>query len=274
MNRRRPATANPDARAILSRRQSQRGQEPSARRRRHRPSLCLAASALSLTLAGCAGGSAAAPETTRIEVGDRAERLASARRLALEAQETEDPGQAIAKYRQALKAYPDLAAAWNNLGVRLLAEERYMEAAEAFASASDHSQAEPRPLYNLGLTWERAGYLSDALKHYKQALDRDPRYLPALRGALRSEILIGEASEQTLERLRLAIGLETDPRWRQWFQDQRSIVERRLYERPGLTSPDPADDEAESTESEPPPPGDPAPTAPAESDASEADGDF
>lgn len=189
---------------------------------------------------GCAGpGSAQQSREIRLE--DQSAKIAQARRIALSAQDAETPGEAIDAYRSALDAYNGLGPVWNNLGVVLLDEGRYLEAAESFASASERSPTDPRPLYNLGLTWERAGYLEDALTFYGQALNRDPRYLPALRGAIRTERYLGLATEQTLDRLRRALLLEQDPRWRAWFQRQRPSVEEELYSQPGMHRPGRAD---------------------------------
>jgi tetratricopeptide (TPR) repeat protein len=121
-------------------------------------------------------------------------------------------------------------------------QKHYLDAAAAFANAAEYAPSDPRPLFNLGLTWDRAGWTNDALRFYKQALQRDPRYLPALRGAIRAERLLQLAEPDTLERLKLALGQETDEKWRTYFMFQRGSVEQELYK--GLaTKPAPAADD-------------------------------
>lgn len=183
-----------------------------------------------LAAAGCATGGRSG--VVRVPIEDQSARVVEARRLALAAQNEKDPDDAIALYRQAVVTYRDLAPAWNNLGVLLMDRQQYLDAAEAFTTASEIQPTDARPLYNLGLTWEKAGYLRDALRHYIAALGRDPRYQPALRGAVRAEQLLGVASEDTLHRLRAALGQEQDERWRAWFELQRPLVEQEVYAAP------------------------------------------
>lgn len=169
---------------------------------------------------------------------DESARFAQAHELSKQAEQTKDPDDAIRLYRDAVTIFPELASAWNNLGVLLMQRQNFMEAAVAFVSAAENAPADPRPLYNLGLTWERAGYSEDAFKYYRQALERDRRYLPALRGAIRAERVMGRGDARTLERLRIALLQETDEQWRDYFQRQRSAVEDDVYRRPGARSRD------------------------------------
>lgn len=159
------------------------------------------------------------------------ERLAEAQELAQRAQaraNREKYDEAIGLYRDALRVYDDFPAAWNNLGVLLMEQERYLEAADAFASASERAPSDPRPAFNLGLTWERASYLDEALDHYERALDRDPRYLPAIRGATRAEQTLGLATDESADRVRTALLIERDPVWRAFFEQQRIRVDAEL----------------------------------------------
>ncbi len=197
----------------------------------------------SLALAAAAGLSAcssskkpSAVQTATAEAAmDSARRLAEAQRLAAQAQQMRDPVKAIATYQQAVNTYPEFGPAWNNLGVLLMDQQRFLEAAQAFGAASEYSPSDPRPLYNLGLAWERAGYAEDAFENYVASLNRDARFLPALRGAIRSERLMDRGDETTLERIRLALLQEPDQRWREYFMLQRSLIEYELLnERPGM----------------------------------------
>lgn len=182
--------------------------------------------AATLALAGCRAGTSA-PVT--IELKDQSRNIAEAQALALRAQNAKSPTDAIALYRQAIATYRELPSAWNNLGVLLMEQQQYLDAAEAFTTAAELQPTDPRPLYNLGLTWEHAGYLNDAFRYYGDALKRDPRYQPALRGAIRAERLLGRASDETLRRLRIALGQEQDQQWRQWLEMQRPQVEAEVY---------------------------------------------
>jgi len=165
--------------------------------------------------------------TTTIQVNE-AERIQRARALAARAADAESPDQAIDLYRQAVAAWRDFPAAWNNLGVLLLEEGRYLDAAEAFVASSERAATDPRPLYNLGLAWERTRHLREAAEHYEDALARDPRYLPALRGFIYAEDRLGRTSEDTLDRLRVALMVEDDPEWREYFEQRKLSAEAEL----------------------------------------------
>lgn len=183
--------------------------------------------------AAVAGGCQRAQSPTPAYVGNEPGRIADAVSHVADAQRLEARGrfdEAIAKYRAALETYREFPAAWNNLGVLLMEEGRYLESAECFMVAADQAPTDPRPTYNLGLTWDRAGYPSDAIEHYQRALRRDSRYLPALRGLIRAERLQGRGDAETLRHLRTALALEQDPRWRDWFELQRLRLESELAE--------------------------------------------
>lgn len=195
------------------------------------------ASAILLTVmaawaGGCGSGGQKSPGLVApATMTQNAAGISAAFDLAVSAQKAEADGkrdQAIALYREALKQYREFPAAWNNLGVILMDSERYLEAAECFAVAADLAPRDPRPAYNTGLSWDRAGYLNEAGEHYRESLARDNRYLPALRGAVRAERLQGRASSDTLERIRTALLLEPDEQWRQWLELQRVRVEAEL----------------------------------------------
>lgn len=177
------------------------------------------------------GGCASTPKKPRppaARSGPTPEQFAEAFDLASKAQrsqENDKPDVAIAQYRQSLAIYREFPAAWNNLGVVLMQESRYLEAGECFAAAAELAPRDPRPMYNLGLTWDRAGYLEEALTQYLRSVERDGRYLPALRGAIRAERLLGKGDLATLDRLKSALLLEQDPRWRDWLELQRLRIE-------------------------------------------------
>lgn len=144
------------------------------------------------------------------------------------AQKDEKHAEAIALYQQAVQAYRDFPAAWNNMGVLMLTEQRYLEAAECFANAIEMAPQDPRPAFNLGLTWDKAGYPSDALTHYQTALQRDPKYLPALRGAARASWLLRRYTDTSLDVVRTALMIERDGRWREWLELENVRIQNEL----------------------------------------------
>ncbi len=194
------------------------------------------AGAVMLAAGGCiseGNESVALPyDTTRIKVTTEKD-FRAAKKLARKAEKAKDPNKAIVHYQAAIARFPEFAAAWNNLGVIFLSQDRYFEAAEVFARAADLSPADPRPMFNLALTWDRARYYEDALDFYNQSLARDPNYLPAINGAVRAERVLNRASYETLERIRRALLMERDPKWREFLTFQRGTTERAIAESRG-----------------------------------------
>lgn len=179
---------------------------------------------------GCASGGGEVrvvdleSELTRTE----ARRIERSHERAMKAARARDAEEAERLYRESVESYPQFAAAWNNLGASLMAQERFMEAEEAFARAAELSPDDPRPVFNRGLLYLNRQYPRRAAGYFEEALERDPNYLRALRGSVRTDIVLREGTEQTLERIRTALLLEQDEAWRQYLQQQRLRLEARL----------------------------------------------
>ncbi|MBL8744778.1 MAG: tetratricopeptide repeat protein [Phycisphaerae bacterium] len=156
---------------------------------------------------------------------DEARRLNVARQLASEAQSIKDPSRAAEKYKDAVREYREFPSAWTNLGVLMMNDQQYLQAAEAFNTAAELDATDPRPLYNLGLLYDRRGYLREARSYYEKALDRDDNFLPALRGVIRADSLLSEGSSQTLRWLERALMLEQDRKWQEWMRLQKARIE-------------------------------------------------
>ncbi len=83
---------------------------------------------------------------------------------------------AIDAYRQALQTAPDLAAAWDGLGIALRAEGALSEAFAAAQNATRLAPDTPQVWSNLGNTRAAMGDDIDALKDYEKALSLHPAY--------------------------------------------------------------------------------------------------
>ena len=141
---------------------------------------------------------------------------------------SDDPEEAERRYIAAIRQYPDFGQAWNNLGVLLMAQDRFLEAGEAFDRASDLEPTDPRPPYNRGLLWFERGYLRESMPLFLEAIKRDPNYLPALRSAIRTAVRLRETSAVTLDQIRSALMIEQDQQWRDYFERQRLLIEANL----------------------------------------------
>lgn len=174
----------------------------------------------------------ASPERL-IEARDIAQRAGVQARRAARLRETgknadESTAKAVELYRQALTLHRSMPEAWNNLGVLLMEQQDYLAASEAFTMAMELSPADPRPAENLGLVYDRAGWGEESLRCYRLALDRDPNYRPALRGAIRAAHLLGIADQRTLDTVRQGLMLENEPEWRALFEREKLRIEGRI----------------------------------------------
>ena len=163
---------------------------------------------------------------------DQRQLITNAHREAKRAARETDPAKAEMYYRRAVAYYAEYAPAWNNLGVTLMEQERFLEANEAFQRASDLAPSDPRPLYNQGLLFFRRAYPREALPHFLASLERDPHFLPSLRAAIQTEVRLRETSEATLQRIRSALLLETNAKWQEFFELQRIRIQADLESSP------------------------------------------
>lgn len=76
-----------------------------------------------------------------------------------------------------------------------------------------------------------AGWDRKALSYYLSALERDPRDLTALRGAIGSTRKMGLADEASLERVRTAIQVDDNPEWRRVYEHEQRRIDAALGDR-------------------------------------------
>lgn len=196
--------------------------------------VCMSAALIALAAAatggvGGMGGCASEPKWTPASAAAPSADAGRAETLATQAQIAEDrdrPDEAIELYRQSVAAYREFPAAWNNLGRLLMERGDGLEAATAFRVAADLSPTDPRPVYNLATLWEERGYYDDAARFYAEALERDENFLLALRGAIYVDRHARNRIDETVaRRIRRALLLETDPKWRTFFEREKIRVE-------------------------------------------------
>lgn len=182
---------------------------------------CASLALSALTLMSCAGhNSQPAPD-------DAAARRAEAMRLLAEAQKSQNAGklaQAQDFYVEALKLEPSAGAGWNNLGLVFMKQGKALEAAEAFKQAADRLPADPRPYENLGLLYGERSHAEDSLKYYMMSLERDPNWLPSLRGMSLQTRKLGRADHTVLDALDRAVMLENDAGWKPVIERERMRV--------------------------------------------------
>lgn len=131
-----------------------------------------------------------------------------------------DPAEAEMLLQSAIRADPFNGAALNNLGVILLDRGALYEAAQSFEAAGRALPGQPDPRLNLGLVFEQAGKVDEALDAYRTALEVSPEHLPTIQALTRAELRWDRTTEDTTKRLRrLMIQGDTEA-WRSWARQQ------------------------------------------------------
>ncbi len=157
--------------------------------------------------------------------------VAEARELTLDADNAfRDGDYATAEvlYRKSLGILREQPGALNNLGNALVAMGRYIDAEETYKLAVEYDPSRPEVHGNRGRLWLEAGYPRDAITHFDEALDLDPRWMPAIRGKAKASHLLSIADERYLGMLRQAMILESNASWRAFFDSERARVQDAL----------------------------------------------
>jgi Flp pilus assembly protein TadD len=106
-----------------------------------------------------------------------------------------------------------------------------MKAGQALQRAASLMPTDPKPLRNLGILYQQRGFEAEALKHFEDALLIAPNDIDSLRGAAASVKLLKKTDAITLDMLKRAQMIETDPTWRDLIMRERIRVENELEER-------------------------------------------
>jgi len=116
------------------------------------------------------------------------------------------PDQAIDYYEHALRIDPKLGPAHNDLGFVLLQQGRTSEAVSHFQRAIELDPRSAQARYNLGVACDKLGNLPEAASHYEEAARLDPDFPDAhfsLATALTRQQRLSEAARELEEALRL-----------------------------------------------------------------------
>ncbi|HUO09025.1 MAG TPA: tetratricopeptide repeat protein [Phycisphaerae bacterium] len=127
-----------------------------------------------------------------------------------------DPKAAREWFQKAIAADSYYGPAYNNLGIVLLNEGEYFEAAKAFDQAIRNMPNNPEPRVNLGLVYEDADQLEKARDQYQQALTVAPESIDALQALTRVQVRLDRVDDRTVEAFRQIALRGTDAQWQSW----------------------------------------------------------
>ncbi len=122
-------------------------------------------------------------------------------------------------FQKALQLNPNSASAHNNLGNLLLGRHELYLAAWEFERAAALAPTDVIPLVNLGLVYDEAGRLDDAVRYYQEALELDPNNAIAFGNLLRIYVKQEGDPEEIHTMLRQLIFIDSRPDWVAWAED-------------------------------------------------------
>jgi len=93
------------------------------------------------------------------------------------AQDKGDPVEALARYEEAVRLYPDYGGFYNNLGLAYIRNNKPKKALEALTKAIALKYDGRRIHRNMARAYKNMGQLEDAVREYDEALRRSPRHL-------------------------------------------------------------------------------------------------
>jgi len=204
----------------------------------HRLAICAACIALGAAVWGCAKKPPSTAVSQYQTVGKDPRRDTDAARAknaeALDAMARGNYDRAESLLKAALTADIMFGPAHNNLGkVYYRQEKRYLAAWEfEYAAKLMPHQAEPRN--NLGLVFESAGRLDEAVNHYKEALALDPENPEVIGNTARARIRRGDDDAEVRDLLGKLVMRDTRQEWVEWAR--RRLV---LAPSPSATQPKP-----------------------------------
>jgi hypothetical protein len=131
-------------------------------------------------------------------------------------------------YQQSLGVTRELGFVQNNLGLLLMDRDEYLEAVALFQEAADVIPESSKPLYNIGLAYSRRGWDEKAMGYFEKALAREPSDRETLRAAVLAAKRLDLADDSSLARVRRALMVETDPRWKRMQESEQFRIEGAL----------------------------------------------
>jgi Tfp pilus assembly protein PilF len=152
--------------------------------------------------------------------------------------------------QKALIADVAYGPAHNTLGMLYLAQRKLYLAAWEFEYAAKLMPERHEPIYNLGLLYESADKLAEAIEHYSRAFSMEPRNPDVLGSLVRARLRNGETVADLRPLLDELLFYESRTDWVAWASDQIALAKPPHV---GPSIPDPG----APTETVPPPPANP-----------------
>jgi Flp pilus assembly protein TadD len=126
--------------------------------------------------------------------------------------------------KQALDADVTFGPAHNNLGNVYLHENNLYLAAWEFQYAAKLMPFQPEPKSNLGLVFEAAGKLDEAVDCYEQAVKIEPDNPQFVGNDARARVRRGDKDVKTRDMLAKVVSVDTRPDWVEWARERLALM--------------------------------------------------
>ena len=127
-----------------------------------------------------------------------------------------EPDKAKQFFQRAIAADHLYGPAYTNLGIIYLKEGNYYEAAKAFDQAIKMMPNASSPRLYMGLVYEEAGELANALEQLTHALKLAPDSMEHLQALTRVLVKLEQIDTSTINHLKRIASQGTDVSWRTW----------------------------------------------------------
>jgi len=182
---------------------------------------------LMFMLAGCATDTSAPQGGGVIVAKDIQRDTEAAKKHNEQAAKCLDSGnldKAESELRAALVADHFYGPAHNNLGTLYFRRKNLYGAANEYQTAAQLMPTRAEPRINLGLVFETATRLNDAVKPYEEALALDPNNMIAAGNLARVYTRLDTKPDRTRDLLKQIILKDCRPKWVEWAKERLSIM--------------------------------------------------
>jgi len=184
--------------------------------------------ALSIAITGCTANKPAAPQAQYQTVGKDPRRDSDTARAenvkAVDAIEKGDYTAAETHLKSALTADIMFGPAHNNLGKVYYHQNKLYLAAWEFEYAAKVMPFQAEPKSNMGLVFEAAGKLDQAVTQYTEALKLEPENPELIGNDVRARIRRGDNDAEVHRLLEKVVMLDTRPEWVDWARKHLAIT--------------------------------------------------
>jgi tetratricopeptide (TPR) repeat protein len=150
---------------------------------------------------------------------------------AIKAEKKGEDAKAIRLYEQSISHSEEFGIAWHNLGMLYFKRGEVgdrMKAVEFLHHAISLQPEQPWSYYCVGMIYADNVQYDKAMEYFKKALEKDKHDLHALRGVAKAGKKLFVADRESLDFMKTALLIESDPTWRRIFEEEMMRIQGAL----------------------------------------------